>query len=88
MAEHVGQRARMAVIAGRPGSGHVDRGAIVCSCFGIGAKQIAEAVTQGCATHEAIGDALRAGTNCGSCRGEISRLITAHRLPGEDMRAS
>jgi len=73
-------RARLAVIAGRPGAGLVDRGATVCSCFGIGANQIAAAVGQGCTTVAAIGEALRAGTNCGSCRSEIGRIIDAHRL--------
>ena len=36
-------RKRSSVIAGRPGKGTVDRGAIVCSCFGIGASEIAAA---------------------------------------------
>jgi assimilatory nitrate reductase catalytic subunit len=73
-------RARFAVVAGRPGKGAVDKGATVCSCFGVGAKQIAEAVRDGCVSVEAIGDALRAGTNCGSCRSEIKGIIDAHRL--------
>ena len=69
--QHPGQRARMAVMAGRPGTGLADRGATVCSCFGIGANQIAAAVAGGCTTVGAVGQALQAGTNCGSCRGEI-----------------
>ena len=32
---------------------------------------------QGCATVAAIGARLKAGTNCGSCRGEIARLVGA-----------
>jgi assimilatory nitrate reductase catalytic subunit len=31
-------------------------------------------------TVEAVGDRLKAGTSCGSCRTEIRRLIDAHRL--------
>jgi assimilatory nitrate reductase catalytic subunit len=77
--QHPGQRARMAVIAGRPGVGALDRGTVVCSCFGIGANQIAGAVARGCLSVKAVGQALGAGTNCGSCRGEISRLIDQHR---------
>ena len=69
--QHSGQRARMAVIAGRPGFGLVDRGAIVCSCFGVGANQIASRRSAGLPTVAAIGEALKAGTNCGSCRAEI-----------------
>jgi assimilatory nitrate reductase catalytic subunit len=71
--------ARLAVLAGRPGHG-LDRGATVCSCFGIGANQIAAAVTAGCTTVAAIGEVLKAGTNCGSCRSEIRGIIDAHRL--------
>ncbi|WP_027133478.1 nitrate reductase [Geminicoccus roseus] len=72
--------ARLAVVAGRPGRGVADRGATVCSCFGIGANQIAGAVRAGCATVAAVGEALQAGTNCGSCRAEIKGIIDANRL--------
>jgi assimilatory nitrate reductase catalytic subunit len=74
------RRARLAVIAGRPGAGTLDRGATVCSCFGIGVNQIANAIEQGCSTVEAIGEALQAGANCGSCRSEIKRIIDAHGI--------
>jgi assimilatory nitrate reductase catalytic subunit len=76
---HPDQRARAAVIAGRPGDGYADRGAAVCSCYGVGANEIASAAAHGCLTVEAIGRTLKAGTNCGSCRGEIARLIEAAR---------
>jgi assimilatory nitrate reductase catalytic subunit len=74
------QRARLAVIAGRPGRGLADRGATVCACFGVGANQIAAAAKAGCATVQAIGQALQAGTNCGSCRAEIKEIVDAYRL--------
>ncbi len=63
------------LLAGRPGADGPDRGAIVCACFDVGAKQIAAAAAQGCVTVEMVGKALRAGTNCGSCRTEIGRII-------------
>jgi assimilatory nitrate reductase catalytic subunit len=72
--------ARFAVLAGRAGRGTVDRGATVCSCFGVGANQIAGAVAAGCITVERIGQALQAGTNCGSCRAEIKGIIDARLL--------
>ena len=75
---------RTAVLAGRPGAGTVDRGAIVCACFGIGAHEIGAAVARGCCTVAAVGEATQAGTNCGSCRPEINRIIheqQATRLP-------
>jgi assimilatory nitrate reductase catalytic subunit len=79
-AECAGQRARLAIIAGRPGHGLADRGATVCSCFGVGVNQIAAAARTGCGTVEAIGQALQAGTNCGSCRTEIKEIVDAYRL--------
>jgi assimilatory nitrate reductase catalytic subunit len=73
-------RARVAIIAGRPGKGTADRGAIVCSCFNVGANDIAAAVKRGCMTVGAVGEAVQAGTNCGSCRAEIRGIIEAHQL--------
>ncbi len=52
-----------------------DIGAVVCSCFGIGEKQIAAAVGAGAATVEALGEKLRCGTNCGSCLPELKASI-------------
>jgi assimilatory nitrate reductase catalytic subunit len=79
-ADHAGRRGRLAIVAGRPVGNRVDRGAIVCSCFGVGANQITEAVQRGCASVESIGAALHAGTNCGSCRAEIRIIIDARRV--------
>jgi assimilatory nitrate reductase catalytic subunit len=77
---HEDQRQRFTVVAGRPGARQQDRGATVCSCFSVGANQIAAAAAAGCRTVEAIGQALQAGTNCGSCRSEIKAIIEAGRL--------
>jgi len=66
-------------ISGRPSNSVLDRGATVCSCFGVGANEIAAAVDRGCTTVAAVGNALQAGTNCGSCRAEIGYLIEARR---------
>ncbi|MER9924122.1 molybdopterin-dependent oxidoreductase [Mesorhizobium sp. M0048] len=79
-ADHADRQARLAIVAGRPGGNGVDRGAIVCACFGVGANQIAEAVRGGCTSVAAIGAALHAGTNCGSCRAEIKTIIDGRRL--------
>jgi assimilatory nitrate reductase catalytic subunit len=57
----------------------IDRGATVCSCFGVGIKQIDYAVKQGCNTVEVIGQVLQAGTNCGTCRAEIKKIIDTHQ---------
>ncbi len=64
------------LLAGRPGAEARDRGPTVCACFDVGRNEILETAAQPeCATVAAIGARLKAGTNCGSCRGEIARLI-------------
>ena len=72
-------RQRQHILAGRAGAEQRDRGAIVCSCFEIGLNDIVEAVTAGgCVSVAAVGEALKAGTNCGSCRPEIGRIVHEH----------
>ncbi|MBD9572202.1 nitrate reductase [Ensifer sp. ENS08] len=74
-ADHANLRKRFALVAGRPGADKPDPGATVCSCFGVGVNQIVAAVRGGCHSVEAVGVALNAGTNCGSCRAEIRGII-------------
>ena len=71
---------RMALLSGRSPRPTPSVGRIVCSCFNVGANQLASAVATGCSTVEAIGAQLRAGTNCGSCRSEIRSIIDAGRV--------
>ncbi len=67
---------RLQLLAGRGGRSTPDRGATVCSCFNVGAKQISDAVASGlCADVGQVGRHLQAGTNCGSCRSEIGRIV-------------
>ncbi|HBM88860.1 MAG TPA: hypothetical protein DD437_09965 [Rhodobiaceae bacterium] len=66
---------RYALLAGRAGAGQPDKGAIVCSCFEVGANQITQAMREGADTVDAVGVVVNAGTNCGSCRSEIGRLL-------------
>ncbi|WP_404338299.1 molybdopterin-dependent oxidoreductase [Sphingomonas sp. MMS12-HWE2-04] len=64
------------LLAGRSATPTPDRGPIVCVCFDVGMKTILAAITeQKLASVEAVGCALAAGTNCGSCRPAIQRLI-------------
>ncbi|MFM5907098.1 MAG: molybdopterin-dependent oxidoreductase [Novosphingobium sp.] len=65
------------LLAGRPTTPLPDRGAIVCVCHGIGERDIAAAACGGAVTVEAIGERTCAGTNCGSCRPAIARLLEA-----------
>lgn len=81
---HSDPRARSMLAAGRPAPGRPDKGAIVCSCFSVGVNEITAAARSGCCSVEAIGEALNAGTNCGSCRPEIRRIVDAtHVLAAE-----
>ncbi len=70
-------KTRSGLFAGRPAAGMPDKGAIVCSCFSVGVNEIDAAARGGCRSVEAIGMALNAGTNCGSCRPEIRRILDA-----------
>ncbi|TBW38281.1 nitrate reductase [Siculibacillus lacustris] len=66
-----------ALLAARPGGAAEDPGRRVCTCYGVGANQIRKAAVRGCRSVAAIGDHLAAGTNCGSCRPEIARIVAA-----------
>jgi assimilatory nitrate reductase catalytic subunit len=79
----LGTRAKLAVadrhalLSGRSPVAMPSVGRIVCSCFNVGVSQLSDAVASGCHSLEAVGKALRAGTNCGSCRSEIRTIIDA-----------
>ncbi len=62
------------LLAGRPSIPAPDRGPIVCVCHGIGEFEIAGC---GARTVAEAGSTTRAGTNCGSCRPAIARLLAA-----------
>lgn len=67
---------RKSLLAGRPASAEQDPGAIVCACFGVGANTLRGAIaSQHLRSPEAIGAALKAGTNCGSCIPELKILL-------------
>jgi len=71
---------RAALLAGRPSGASEEAGPIVCACLKVGARTIARARAAGAASVEAVGAATGAGTNCGSCRVEIARLITSSEM--------
>ena len=71
-----------AVLAGRGPGAQVDRGAIVCVCFDVGLRTIVAAIAdQRLADVAAIGEALGAGTNCGSCRPALAMLLAQSKEP-------
>ena len=78
--EHLGQPVapedRLRLLAGRAGGIQKDKGDIVCACLEVGRNEIIEAIVgKGARTVGEVGALVNAGTNCGSCRLEIGRLI-------------
>ncbi|MBA4041379.1 MAG: nitrate reductase [Sphingobium sp.] len=70
----------VAMLAGRPREAGPDRGAIICVCHDVGECEIVAAIAGGAATVGGVGVATRAGTNCGSCRPHIARMIEDAQL--------
>lgn len=69
------QPSSVELLAGRPSVPAPDNGPMVCVCHGIGEKQILAAADQGAGDVAAVGACTQAGTNCGSCRPAIARLL-------------
>ncbi|MEL0584045.1 MAG: nitrate reductase [Candidatus Thiodiazotropha sp. (ex. Lucinoma kazani)] len=73
---HLSRQERLRLLAGAPMNAQEDAGNTVCACFGVGMNTLVSAIEdQGLQSVEAIGEKLKAGTNCGSCLSEIKRLI-------------
>jgi assimilatory nitrate reductase catalytic subunit len=76
LGQAVAPAVRLRLLAGRPGTDAPERGRIVCACLDVGQNEILHAiVAKGCTSVAAVGACVKAGTNCGSCRVEIGRLI-------------
>ncbi len=72
------------LLVGKPVTAQADPGKIVCACYQVGLNQIRNAIeTQDLQSVEAIGKALRAGTNCGSCIPELHHLLKKHQTVSE-----
>jgi assimilatory nitrate reductase catalytic subunit len=63
------------LLAGRSVTGASTRGPIVCVCNGVGATSILAAIENGASNVAEVGLATTAGTNCGSCRPAIARML-------------
>jgi len=80
LSAQIGQEVPPAILSGHPGADRPDPGAIVCACFGVGVHTILRLIRSGeCLSVEEIGRALKAGTNCGSCKPELAQLVSHHR---------
>lgn len=75
--DQLDNRTRAALLSGQAPAGE-DIGRIVCSCFSVGEKTIEKAIKeQGLKDTNAVGCALKAGTNCGSCIPEIKDILSS-----------
>ena len=63
------------LLAGRPAVALPPAGPQVCVCLDVGENAICAAIAAGAASVAAVGTATGAGSNCGSCRPAIARLI-------------
>ena len=75
---------------------------IVCLCHAVSDRALRDAVHAGAGSREEVVQATRAGTECGCCRAELSRVVEAalgscgHEVPcpgcprhgGEALRAA
>ena len=64
------------VLAARPGGNVVDPGPTVCSCMNVGQNSILSAAAAFGADLPRVCEATGAGVTCGSCRPEITNLIS------------
>jgi assimilatory nitrate reductase catalytic subunit len=75
--------ARSALLIGQQSGAAPDPGPLVCACLKVGARAVSAAIAGGALTTDAVGQACGAGSNCGSCRPEIARMIAAAPKPPE-----
>lgn len=53
----------------------MDMEQVICSCLGVTAGMIKEAVDNGASTVEEVSEATGAGTVCGVCMEEVGQLV-------------
>jgi nitrite reductase (NADH) large subunit len=73
------ERLRLLVdVSGAPARvavGDLPPDARVCQCNGISKQAVCDAVASGCASLDEVMGRTRAGTGCGSCRGDLQQLL-------------
>ena len=69
------------VLTGMTPADRIDPGPIICACLNVGINTIVTAIeTRAALSVDALGQALGAGTNCGSCKPELAALVAQHRM--------
>jgi assimilatory nitrate reductase catalytic subunit len=59
------------------------QGRLICSCFQVREKTIISAISDTCNSVEKLGEKLKCGTNCGSCRSELANLVVTNKIEQE-----
>lgn len=75
--DHLSESDRATLLIGFAPGAAVETGPLVCACRGVRRPRIEAAIAQGASTLDAVGAATGAGTQCGSCRPEITRMLPA-----------
>jgi len=52
-----------------------DRSPMICVCYEVRRAAIEVAIEEGCTDERSLGEKLKCGTNCGSCRPELRQLV-------------
>ncbi|MDH5328099.1 MAG: molybdopterin-dependent oxidoreductase [Gammaproteobacteria bacterium] len=74
--DHPLQKSDRKNILAAKSSNAVDQGPVICSCFNVGLNPINALIeNQNLQCVEQIGEVLKAGTNCGSCKPELQKLL-------------
>lgn len=73
---------RMSLLSGRAPAG-IDAGPILCACHAVGEASVVAAIQDGAHTVQALGQRLKAGTGCGACVPELTRLLRRYRATAE-----
>jgi len=61
---------------------------IVCNCHKVSEGRLREAIQAGATTMEALCEATRAGTGCGSCRTELAQMVGDGATPAPRIQAA
>jgi assimilatory nitrate reductase catalytic subunit len=65
------------ILTGMTPADRPNPGPVLCACLNVGINTIVSAIEEkGLLSVEALGEALGAGTNCGSCKPELAALLT------------
>jgi nitrite reductase (NADH) large subunit len=73
----------------RGGNGAAAAERLVCNCHKVSDRALKEAIANGADSIEVLGEVTKAGTGCGSCKGEIGQLIaTLVKKPAPALQAA